>query len=165
MSRPPARSIKSVTFPGLTEMQERFVVAYAELGGRKGSAVTAAIQAGYGSGGKNRGAAKARAYEQLRNQAVLDALRSELTRRLNTGAVLGVQTLVDLCSNARSEQVRLAAARELVDRGYGPVISRNATIQATTSIEDLWDRLDARKKGGMADSDSGIVEGEFSDQS
>lgn len=130
-------------------MQARFVTAYAELSTSKGGAAAAAIAAGYGHG-KNRSAAKARASELLRNPKVLSALRDELTRKLNAGAAVGVQTLVDLSLHARSEQVRLGAARELVDRGYGPVMSRNATIHATTSVEDFLLQLDARDRAAAA---------------
>ena len=81
----------------------------------------------------------------LRDPKVLQFLRDELARTLNTSAVLGVQTLVDLCRNARSEQVRFSAARELVDRGYGPVVSRSMVATATTTIEDILARLDAEE--------------------
>jgi hypothetical protein len=82
---------------------------------------------------------------------VLSALRGELTRRLNAGAALGVATLTDLCQNARSEQVRLSAANSLIDRGYGPVISKSATVNATTTFEDMLARLNAAEAAGELD--------------
>jgi hypothetical protein len=88
----------------------------------------------------------------------LQFLRDELTRKLNAAAALGVGVLEDLAMNARSEQVRLGAARELVDRGYGPVMSRNATITARVGIEDLLAQLDAREKDQPAGS---ILEGKI----
>ncbi len=141
-----APAYKTVTLADLSERQAAFVREYVERGGKPGGAASAAQAAGYARPGHSgRAAARVRASELLRNPKVLTALRDELTRRLNTGAVIGVQTLIDLCQNGRSEQVRLGAARELVDRGYGPVVSRNATIQASTTMEDLIMQLDARE--------------------
>jgi hypothetical protein len=140
------RTTAPVTFADLSERQARFVREYVERGGRPGAAADAAVAAGYARAGKaGRAAARVRAYELLRNPKVLNLLRDELARRLSAGAALGVQTMVDLCQNARSEQVRLSAARELVDRGYGPIVSRNATIHASTSVEDMIEMLDAKE--------------------
>lgn len=143
---PSTRPTEPVTFADLSERQARFVREYVERGGRPGTAADAAVAAGYARPGQaGRSAARVRAHELLHNPKVLTLLRDELARRLSASAALGVQTLVDLCQNARSEQVRLSAARELVDRGYGPIVSRNATIRADTSVEDLLQILDARE--------------------
>jgi hypothetical protein len=80
----------------------------------------------------------------LRRPAVLKAIRDEVGRRLTAAAPLGVAVLESLARSARSEQVRLSAARELVDRGFGPVISRNANLNVSTSVEDMLFALDAR---------------------
>jgi phage terminase small subunit len=153
------RTTAPVTFADLSERQARFVREYVEHGGRPGAAADAAVATGYARAGKaGRAAARVRAHELLRNPKVLNLLRDELARRLSAGAALGVQTLIDLCQNARSEQVRLSAARELVDRGYGPIVSRNATIRAETSIEDLLEMLDAKEaaaqQGPVIDAES-----------
>jgi hypothetical protein len=157
MSRKPTPpASESVTFADLSERQAVFVREYVERGGRPGAAVDAAIAAGYARAGRaGRAAARSRAYELLRNPKVLSALRDELTRKLNAGAALGVATLMDLCQNARSEQVRASCANSLIDRGYGPVVSKNATIHATTSVEDLLARLDAAETAGE------FVDGKF----
>jgi hypothetical protein len=140
------RTPAPVTFADVSERQARFVREYVEHGGRPGAAADAAVAAGYARAGKaGRAAARVRAHELLHNPKVLSLLRDELARRLSAGASLGVQTMVDLCQNARSEQVRLSAARELVDRGYGPIVSRNATIHASTSVEDIIEMLDAKE--------------------
>jgi hypothetical protein len=153
---------ESVTLDDLSERQAAFVREYVERGGRPGSAASAAQAVGYAKPGPaGRAAARVRASELLRNPKVLSALRDELTRKLNAGAVIGVQMLIDLCQNARSEQVRLGAARELVDRGYGPVISKNASVQVSTSVEDLFARLDAREAAERASAavvDGNVIE-------
>lgn len=136
-------SLKTVTNADLSDRQADFVREYVERGGGPGTAADAAVAAGYARPGpEGRAAARVRASELLRNPNILQILRDELSRRLGAGAALGVQTLVDLCQNARSEQVRLSAANSLIDRGFGPVVSRNATIQANTSVEELLEMLD-----------------------
>src|SRR5262249_22523657 len=136
----------TVTIADLSERQARFVQEYVRRGGRPGAGADAAVAAGYARPGREgRAAARGRASERLRNEKVLQFLRDELTRKLNAGATLGVQTLIDLAENAKSEQVRLSAATQLIDRGHGPVVSRNASIVAKTSIEDLLARLDAQE--------------------
>lgn len=145
-SKLPGPAFETVTLADLSERQAAFVREYVERGGRPGAAADAAVAAGYARPGpEGRAAARVRASELLRNEKVLRLLRDELTRKLNAGAALGVQTLVDLAQNARSEQVRLGAARELVDRGHRPIVSRNASIVAKTSVEDLLARLDAQE--------------------
>jgi phage terminase small subunit len=144
----PATVPVTVTFAQLTEKQTAFVREYVERCGRPGAAIDAAIAAGFARAGKgSRHSARTRAYELLHNPAVLQLLRDELTRRMNAGAALGVQVMIDLAQNARSEQVRLAAAKELVDRGHGPVISRSAVVSAKVdSVEELLARLDAQER-------------------
>ena len=135
------RPAKSVTLPGLTVMQSNFVREYAIRGGRPGTGAEAALAAGYANGDIE--TARIRASEHLRNEKVLAALRDELTRKLNAAASLGVDVLVELAQSA-PPSVRLQAAKELVDRGYGPIVSRNAHIVATTSIEEMLAELDAQ---------------------
>jgi phage terminase small subunit len=138
-------SAQSVTMTDLTDRQAAFVREYVERGGKAGAAADAAVAAGYAQpGAAGRGAARVRAFELLRNTNVLQVLRDELTRKLSAGAALGVHTLIDLCQNARSEQVRLSAANSLIDRGFGPVMSRNATLHASTTVEDFLDMLDSQ---------------------
>ena len=169
MSRiPPLPASETVILADLSERQAAFVREYVERGGKPGAAVDAAVAAGYArSGLAGRAAARSRAYELLRNPKVLAALRDELTRKLNTGAALGVQVLIDLAQNARSEQVRLSAANSLIDRGYAPVMSRNATIQASTSIEDLIRELDEAQRAERAqviDVEASAVCGDAGDE-
>jgi phage terminase small subunit len=141
-----------VTLADLSERQARFVREYVERGGRPGAAADAAVAAGYARPGKaGRAAARVRGSELLRNPKVLQALRDELARKLTAGAALGVQTLTDLCLNARSEQVRLSAANSLIDRGHMPVMSRNATVQTKLSVEDWLEMIDAKEKAREAE--------------
>jgi hypothetical protein len=59
-----------------------------------------------------------------------------------------VAVLEQLAQSAKSEQVRLAAANSLVDRGYGVPLSRNANLNlnATATVEQLLDKLDRHEE-------------------
>lgn len=131
--------IRTVTIEGLTEKQSAFVSAFLESGGGPGAAADAAQAAGYAS--TSRAAARVRGSELLRNEQVLSAIRDGLTRKLNAAASLGVSVLIDLAQTG-PPSVRLQAAKELVDRGYGPIVSRNAHVVATASIEDFLEKID-----------------------
>lgn len=153
MPRRPANTpAPPVTMEDLSVRQAAFVREYVERGGRRGSAADAALAAGYAPSG-DRDAARVRASELLSNPKVLAVLRDELTRKLNAAAALGVDVLIELAESG-PPQVRLSAARELVDRGYGPVMSRNAHIHATaSSIEDIISQLDAEDDRDVIDAD------------
>lgn len=140
-------SVTPPTFEGLTDKQARFVVAYVESGGKRGGATEAALAAGYG-GGTSREQAKSRASELLRNEAVLKAIRGEVTRTLSGASAIAVRTLVDLCESG-PPQVRLSASKEILDRAIGPIMSRNAHIVASArSIEDIIADLDREEASG-----------------
>jgi phage terminase small subunit len=149
-----------VTLADLSDRQARFVREFVERGGRPGAAADAAVAAGYARAGRaGRPAARVRASELLHNETVLRFLRDELTRKLNAGAALGVQVLIDLAEHARSEQVRLSAARELVDRGHMPIMSRSAVVKTELTIEDYIEALDHRNAAARAQViDGQIVE-------
>lgn len=150
----PRPTVTPPAFEGLTDKQARFVVAYLELGAKRGGGTEAALAAGYG-GGTNRDAAKVRASELLRNEAVLKAIRSEVTRSLAGASVIAVRTLVEL-AEAGPPQVRLSASKEILDRAIGPVMSRNAHVVASAhSIEDVIDMLDRQDDRGE------VIEGEY----
>ncbi|MFT3810074.1 MAG: hypothetical protein QM698_09165 [Micropepsaceae bacterium] len=131
----------SVTSGELSPRQAAFVREYVERGGRAGSAASAAQAAGYGRPGRGgRAAARVRASELLRQPKVLEALRAELTRKLSAGAALGVGVLIELAQSG-PPNVRLAAAKELVDRGYGPITSRNAHVHVGATLEEALARI------------------------
>lgn len=147
--------IETVTLDDLTDRQRSFVHAFVESGGGPGAAAEAARTAGYAP--TSAAAARVRAHELLRNPKVLSALRDEITRKLNAAAALGVNVLIELAQSG-PPQVRLSAAKELVDRGFGPVVSRTANLHAVsaTSVEDLLDQLDeAEAKGYPIDKGGG----------
>lgn len=142
----PIRKTAGVSMGDLTDKQAAFVRAYVEAGGKRGAATQAALEAGYANGDPV--AARVRGSELLRNGKVLAALRDELTRKLNAAATLGLETLIDLVETG-PPSVRLQAAKELLDRGYGPIMSRNAVLVGNTSIDDLIRRVSEQDGTGV----------------
>ena len=145
--------------PSFSELDERealFVVEFVARSGTPGAGADAALAAGYSNG--NRNAAHSMASRLLRRPPVLRAIKDETGRRIAAAAPLGIAVLENLAQSARSEQVRLAAANSLLDRGYGPVMSKNASVNVNTntSLEDLLDKLDREEK-------SKTIEGKYSE--
>jgi phage terminase small subunit len=107
------------TFDNLTDKQKKFVEAYFELNvGTK-----AAIAAGYGEKG-----AHAEASRQLKNVKVRDYLeelqkerRGLIQNRLAGMAEKAAEMMFELAMNAESENVRVNALKDILDRaGYKP---------------------------------------------
>jgi phage terminase small subunit len=131
---------ENVTIADLSERQAKFVQAYLECGHQRDGAIQAAIQAGYGS--NDRAQAKSRAYDLLHNGKVLAALRDEICKKFSAGAVIGANVLVELAQTAQSEKVRLSSAVQLIDRGFGPIMSRNTPAESKErSVEDFLANL------------------------
>ena len=91
--------------------------------------------AGYAPSG-----ARVRASELKRNPKVRACIDEMLMTKLKDGVCLAVQVLYDLARNA-PPSVRLSAAKELLDRGIGPVPSRSTQQQGET-LEDILFLLD-----------------------
>lgn len=124
-------------------LQARFVSAFLELGGRPADAPAAAIRAGCVVDEKE--ATRAAAI-LLGAPAVADAIKQQVAQNFRSCAGAALATIIDLCQNA-PPSIRLAAAKELLDRGIGPVPSKSAVLHASTSIEDLLLELDANLPG------------------
>lgn len=129
-------------YEGLTAMQSAFVEEFVRLGGKPGCATQAALAAGYAGGDSK--AARVRASELLKNEKVLEAIKRGTETKLRAGTIYAAEVLLELARNG-PPSVRLQAAKELLDRGYGPVMSRNAHVVASSSIEDLLAELDERQ--------------------
>lgn len=129
---------RQVAMPPAPRIRDRhiaFVRHYVELGGTPTMAPQAAMLAGLATPSDPEG--RLAAAMLLEHPPVARAIRSELAQRflLHAGEVLG--TLLHLVRSARSEAVRLAAAKELLDRSIGPIVSRSAVVSADVPVEDL----------------------------
>lgn len=121
--------------------QAQFVALFLELGGRPTDAPIAALQIGYGSDEKE---AQRAAAILLSSPAIIRTIKREIGQRFTAVAGAALATILDLCRNG-PPSVRLAAAREILDRGIGPVASRNAVLHTSASIEDLLDAIDSQE--------------------
>lgn len=122
--------------------QMQFLAAFVELGGRAQDGVTAALRAGYGDG--DRREAKRCADVLLASPKIVKALKAAVAEQFGAATALALRTLIDLCQSG-PPSARLAAAKEILDRGIGPVISRSAVVQTTGGIEDVLAMLDRRE--------------------
>jgi phage terminase small subunit len=148
------------TFQDLDSREARFVVEFVIRSGTLGAGADAALAAGYSNG--NRDAAHSMASRLLRRPKVLKAIQDETGRRIASAAPLGIAVLETLARSARSESVRLSAARDLVDRGYGPVMSRNANLNVDTSLEDMikaLEKQEAEATQRLKERPGGVIDG------
>lgn len=127
-------------------LHARFVSAFLELGGRPGDAPAAALRSGCAANETD--AARAAAI-LLGSPAVADAIKQQIAQQCRIFACAALSTILDLCQNG-PPSVRLAAAKELLDRGCGPIASRSAVVQATASVEDMLAELRGKELCGAA---------------
>lgn len=108
----------------LTERQAAFVFAYIANGGDHEAA---ALDAGYASANEG--------YRLLKHPNVIKALQPGIVNRLSTGAVKALAVIERLMSSARSDYVKLEAARDWLDRaGYKPPERTMHRISADLSV-------------------------------
>jgi phage terminase small subunit len=123
------------TFDDLTDKQKKFAEAYFELN----NGTKAAIQAGYGEKG-----AHAEASRQLKNVKVRGYFLEELQRerrerlqsRLAAMAEKAAERIFELAMNAESENVRLTALKDILDRsGFKTVDKIESKSEMSGKIE------------------------------
>ena len=114
----------------LTEKQAQFVKEYA----LSGNATQSAIKAGYSE-------RSARSKGHVLRHQFTRQIEDE-TRRLMQSAVPGaLAQIVDLASSANSEQVRLQAARDILDRSGLKPAERIENITVEKSVDELRNEL------------------------
>lgn len=115
----------------LTDRQSAFVKSYLDFGGRDGVGKAAAIAAGY----SEKGAAQ-KAYSLLRMPKILHAIRSELEARFRSDTVLARDVLRAMAERGHPDSVKVAAAKELLDRG-GMAITKQVDHQHTHTLANV----------------------------
>jgi hypothetical protein len=94
----------------LTDMQAAFVDHFVATGGKVGIAAT---RAGY--------ADRAQGSKLLRDPKITKAIQQRVHDEIGTAAVSALGTVVKLAKSAKSDYVRLEAAKDLLNRaGYVP---------------------------------------------
>ena len=142
---------RQLTIASLTDPREAaFVAALFDLGGPQHGA-EAAMRAGYAATPDE--AARAAAF-LLGSTRIARCIVGEIKSRFDVAAGAAFSTLLSICVNGRSEQARISAAQEILNRSLGPIPSRSVFVTAHTTIEDLLDRLD-RPKGDTSNSKIG----------
>ena len=130
---------RELTIANLTDPRETaFVAALFDLGGPQ-HATEAAMRAGYANTPDE--AARAAAF-LLGSVRISRCFLGEIKARFDVAAGAAFSTLLSICVNGRSEQARISAAQEILNRSLGPIPSRSVALGAQTSIEDLLARLD-----------------------
>ena len=128
-----------LTIESLTDPREiAFVAALFDLGGPQHGA-EAAMSAGYASSPDE--AARCAGF-LLGSTRITRCILGETKARFDVAAGAAFSTLLNICVNGRSEQARISAAQEILNRSLGPIPSRSVALGAQTSIEDLLARLD-----------------------
>ncbi len=131
----------------LDPQQMQFVASFIERGGRPTDGPSAACDAGYAENEKD---ARRAAAILLSTPAIVDVIKEDAAARFGALTIAAVATIADLCENG-PPSVRLAAAKEILDRGIGPIISRNAVVQASMGLEELLAVIDAEDSGKGSD--------------
>ena len=132
-----------MTIANLTDPREAaFVAALFDLGGPQ-HGTEAAMRAGYAATPEK--AARAAAF-LLGSARISRCILVEIKARFDVAAGAAFSTLLSICVSGRSEQARISAAQEILNRPLGPIPSRSVTLTAQRSVEDLLARLDRTGK-------------------
>lgn len=108
----------------LTDKQEAFVSEYVATGGKVGIAAT---RAGYAS--KNEGS------RLLRDPKIIKLIQERMTQAIGVHAVSALATVAKLSKSARSDYVRLEAAKDLLDRaGFKPPDKQLVKLSGDLSV-------------------------------
>ena len=142
----------------LTAKQQRFVSEYLANGGKQ---TAAAVKAGYASD-----SAANVAYHLLRKSLIQSAIVKETLTAIGLAAVPALATVVRLSEVAKSDYVKLEAARDLLDRaGFGKpdrtsmqgdqnlTVSLNLSVQGASEKQQVsdGDRPRTRKSSSELD--------------
>lgn len=132
-----------------TDRWRGFVCALLELGDNNHS--RAALAAGYGGDAKTIGVTAHRLAHDDRTQA---AIHEESVRRLNTGKIMAVSTLLKLGASAQKDSDKLRAVEMILNRtGMGGLTEhRVTTVDASKTDEAMIARIEEICKARGLDS-------------
>lgn len=116
-------SVKSSKKTNPTFRQVMFANNYKE-GNTMGNGTASAIKAGY-----SEASAASQASQLLKNPKVLSIL--------NESTELAEKTIKSIMLDSDSDAVRLAAAKELLDRTVGKAVQRNESVRINITVESM----------------------------
>ena len=124
----------------LSDKQQEFVRWYVATGGKVGVSST---KAGYAT--KNEGS------RLLRNPSILKAINEDMVNAIGTHAVSALNTVARLSKTARSDYVRLEAAKDLLDRaGFKPPDKQLIKLAGDLSVSfDIAPQTVIEHEGGV----------------
>lgn len=152
----------------LNDRQRAFVIALIEMGGINYS--RAALAAGYGNG--NVESAASQGNRLAHDESILAAIHEEAHRRLRSGAVMAVQTLLEIASSQAAEhRDRLKAVEMLLNRtGLHAVTEHNVKVERYDVTDETMIKrikLLAEKQGldpvKLLGNQGIVLEGEFTE--
>lgn len=143
---PPA-DVLGPAMRALNERQRAFVCALAVYGGEQTEAYRAA-----GFNVSTDGAARACASRLANNAMIVEAIKEEALRRLDSASMLAVSTLVELASVKNPDsKVRLNASNSLLDRigGFAGKTEHKIIVKDDRTTQELIDfiKTTARENG------------------
>lgn len=123
----PADAKLGPAMKALNTRQQAFVCAMIEMGGINHT--RAALAAGYGN--NNMDSASVQGHRLAHDDLILAAIHEESYRRLRSGAIMAVQTVLEVCNDRTAENKdRLKAAEMLMNRsGLHAVTEHNVKVE------------------------------------
>lgn len=135
---------RSLSISNLNAQQSLFLAHYLELGGRPEHGPEAAKRAGLADDDDN---AKRAAAILLGSDRIQKVLKEEVQKRFVSATNVAFDTILALATSGRNESVRLAAAKELLEKAGIVTVSRSAVAMTTdNSAEALLAALEERNR-------------------
>jgi hypothetical protein len=155
---------RSLTISSLNPAQSQFLAYYLELGGRPEDGPEAVKRAGLAQSDDD---AKRCAAILLGSDRIQKVLKEEIQKRFVSATNVAFETILALARNGRNESVRLAAAKELLEKAGIVTVSRSAVaVMTDNSAEALLEALEERKRAlaaGEPDPYGEPIEADFSE--
>ena len=134
--------MQDTALEGLTDKQAAFVEHYVSTGGKVGIASKRAGYAGREMGSR-----------LLRDPKIIKAIQQMMTDAIGVHAVTALGTVVKLVKSARSDYVRLEAAKDLLDRaGFKPpdkaLLKVAGDLTVSFDIAPQGPLIDIKPEGG-----------------
>lgn len=155
---------RELTIANLNPQQARWLSCFMELGAKPEDGPEAAKRAGLAATDED--AARVSAII-LNHDRVQRALKEEVQKRFVTATNVAFDTILALARTGRNESVRLAAAKELLEKAGIVTVSRSAlAVGFDNSAEALLEALEERKRALAAGEpdpygDDDVVDVEF----
>lgn len=153
---------RELTVTNLNPQQARWLASFIELGAKPEDGPEAAKRAGLASTDEDASRVSA---ILLGNDRIQRVLKEEVQKRFVSATHVAFDTILDIARNGRTEQVRLAAAKELLEKAGVVTISRSAVaVQTDNSAEALLEALEERRRAiaaGEPDPYADPIDAEF----